>query len=406
MMCKKKLFCFVVIVFLFILPFVLGLGVSPARRTIDFVPNQVLDGSLKIINSDDVDRELVVSVRGSLADSIRLDNRRVQLKAGQKEAFIGYKLNIVQDLSPGLHVGEIVISEEMSEVSDDDTIVGATLTLVSQIYVYVLYPGKYADVVLNVDSAERSEDVLFKFSVVSKGEFDLMNVYANVDVYNEFGAKVDSFNTKSVSIKSNQKSDIIHKWDKSGVEVGRYNARVTLIYDEDSKTLEEFFQVGLKNLELNQISVSNFRLGEIVKMELLVENKWSENFERVHTQMQIYGSKKEVLADFNSPDMTIEALSKKVLVSYWDSAGMREGTYDSKVTIHYSEGKTTDTNLQLVVKSNSLEVIGLGYVLLDGGGDFDLSENMVMILLIVIGVLVLLNLLWFFILRRYMQKKS
>ena len=69
--------------------------------------------------------------------------------------------------------------------------------------------------------------------------------------------------------------------------------------------------------------------------------------------------------------------------------------------------KSIDTDLQLAVKQNSLEVIGLGYVLSESGeSGFNVSDNMVMILIIVIGILVLVNLLWFFMVRRALQRRK
>ena len=95
------------------------------------------------------------------------------------------------------------------------------------------------------------------------------------------------------------------------------------------------------------------------------------------------------------------ALSKKALVSYWDTAGVKAGTYDALVVLKYAD-QSTENDLQFKVSENSLEVIGLGYVISSGGGG---GSNTLMIILIVgIGVLILINLLWFFLFRRRLKR--
>ena len=401
-----KKFIFLTILVIFLLSNVAALGVTPARKTLDFSSNYQGKASFTIINSESKQFNLVIQTRGELANNIILNTRRVSLEATDKESTVEYTIELPSTLSPGLHIGEIVISESPEEITGEETVVGATLSVVTQVYVYVSYPGKYAEAKLNIKSANAGEDVSFIMPVVSMGEFDLVNVYANVDIFSGTNEKIDSFNTQSIQIKSGEKADIIHNW-KADVPVGNYKAVATIIYDGETINLEDTFQVGGKLLELQQITVNNFQLGEIAKMELLLENKWSETIENIHTQMQIFSTTGDILADFNSPDTSIDPFNKKVLTSFWDTAGVRKGTYDTKVIIHYAGDKTVDTDLQLIVDDNRIDVIGLGYVLSEkGGAGFNVSENLVTILIIVIGILILLNILWFLILRRYLKKKS
>jgi len=399
----RKLFFFV-LSFIFLVGIVSALGVTPGRSLVDYKEESMQQGgSFKVLNDDSKARELVIQTKGELAKNIRLDERRISFTQTDTEKVITYILNLPSDLSPGKHIGEIVISEEVGSSGDDDTIVGAVLSVVTLIEVFVPYPGKYAEAKLNIKNAGAGEDVEFIIPIVNMGEFDLTKVYANIDLYNDNGEKLDSFNTKTISIPSDGKVDLTHKW-KANVPVGSYKAIVTVIYDGESINLEGTFQVGSVSLELQQITVNNFELGQIVKMDLLVQNKWSEDFDGVYTQVQIFSSGGEILADFNSPTEKVPALQKKVLSSYWDTAGVKVGTYDTKVIIHYAGDKTVETNLKLVVKENSLEVIGLGYVLSEDGGDPGSSDTLIVILIIVIGLLILLNLVWFFVLRKALKK--
>ena len=384
---------------------VVALGVTPAKNLLEYKEGSSLSGSFKIINDDAKNRELVIGTRGEFAQNIKLDVRRVSLNSGDTEKIVSYKITVPENLKPGRHVGEIVISEEAKGPTDDNAVVGAVLSVVTQVEVFVPFPGKYAEASMFTKVADDGS-VHVTIPVINLGEFNLARVYANIDMYSDLGERIHSFNTDSIDIPADKKRDLAATW-QADVPVGSYKAIATVIYDGESTTVENTFQIGTVTLSLEQITVNNFALGDIAKMDLLVENKWSEDFDDVYTQVKIFSDSGNVLADFNSPTETVASLSKKVLSSYWDTAGVQEGTYDTTVIIHYAKSKTVETDLQLIVKENSIEVVGLGYVLSEGGdSDFDISENIVVLLIIIIGVLILLNLLWFFILRRSLKSKN
>jgi hypothetical protein len=240
------------------------------------------------------------------------------------------------------------------------------------------------------------------FPVVSAGEFDLTAVRANVEIFNKLDEKVGTFDTTTIGVPSGEKKEIVHGW-VADVPIGEYRAVASLIYDEGTINLEKIFSVGSKDLELKSIEVNSFNLGEIVKLEMLVENKWSEPISGAFTQTTIRDSNGDTVSRFDSASYVIDALSKKVFVSYWDTAGVREGTYETEVSINYAE-KSSKQNLKFEVSENDLTVIGLGYVISAEGVEDGEGDTIVLVLIIVIVLLVLINLLWFFMLRKKLKK--
>jgi len=175
-----------------------------------------------------------------------------------------------------------------------------------------------------------------------------------------------------------------------------------LIYDEGTINLEEIFTVGSKELELQEISVNGFSLGEIAKLEMLVENKWSEPISDAHIETKITNDEGDSVSSFESANYDIGALEKQVFVSYWDTAGVRAGTYDAEVSINYAD-KASKKNLQFQVEKNSLTVVGLGYVISNADDEGE-GNGLVVVLIIAIVFLVLINLLWFLLLRKRLKK--
>ena len=181
-----------------------------------------------------------------------------------------------------------------------------------------------SDFYLAVRSGGFGSGVTFVFPVVSAGEFDLTSVKANVDIYNKLNEKVASFNTNEISVPSGQKKELVHYW-KAAVPIGEYRAAASLIYDEGTLNFEEIFSVGSQELELQDIIVEDFSLGEIAKLEMLVENKWSEPISDAYIETKIMNDRGDLVSNIKSASYEVDALSKQVFISYWDTAGVREG---------------------------------------------------------------------------------
>ncbi len=400
---NKQNLLFTIFLFFIILANVSALGVTPARNTLDFNANSRNTYTFKIINSENKDIDLKITTRGDLGQYIDLAERKIHMNSDENEKEISYVLNLPSDLKPGLEIGEIVVTEDAS-VGEGENYIGATLAVVTQVYVYVPYPGKYAEAKLNVLNADSNDEVTLVVSVASKGEFDLPNVYAIVDIFTSLNEKIDTFTTETYSIKSGEKKDIIYKWNSKDAKVGKYQTKVALVYDDKVINLEDTFSIGEANIELQDLYVNDFTLGQIVKVNMLLENKWSEAIIGVHSIMDIYGKSGNKLDSIKSPDYDIEPFGKQILSSYWDTAGVNEGNYDTKITLEYGT-KKIDNDLELTVTTNEIKVYGLGYVISnDNRGDSTESDSLVTILVIVAVILILVNILWFLVLRKYIKK--
>lgn len=385
---------------LFSLSFASSLGITPARTTINFEPGLSRDIEFGVINSGGKNMGVLFTVQGELGKYISFPIKEASISSEEGSKTFSYKINLPEKLGPGLHTGEIFILEVPEGGSQAGTQVLATLAVVTQLHIYVPYPGKYANSQMVIYNANQGENVKFVFPVVSAGEFDLTSVRAQVAIFNKLDEQVGIFETDSISVESGTKKEIIYDW-KADVPIGEYRATATLIYDEGTINLEEQFSVGSKELELKEINVNGFTLGEIAKLEMLVENKWSEPISGAHIETKIKNSNGDIVSSFESASYDVAALAKQMFVSYWDTAGVRVGTYETEVSINYA-GKSSKKNLQFKVEENDLTIIGLGYVI--SAGEEGGPDTLVIVLVTVIVLLVFVNLLWFFLIRKKLAK--
>ncbi len=168
---------------IFMIGSVFALGVTPARTTVDFEKNMKRNIGFDILNSGGGEIKVVFSAQGDLAEYITLPVKE-DVISGEKKSFV-YDLNLPSELSPGLHTGEVFAMQLPSGSTSEASQILATLAVVTQVHLYVPYPGKYANAKMYIYSANVGEEVRFVIPVVSAGEFDLSSVRANVDVFNK-----------------------------------------------------------------------------------------------------------------------------------------------------------------------------------------------------------------------------
>ena len=383
---------------IFMISSVYALGVSPARTTLDFSPGMENTVDFQILNSAGKDMNILIAAQGELAEYISVSSGALNVAATEKTKQVSYEFSLPENLGPGLHTADIIILEAPNS-ADGATSVKATVAVVTQLHIYVPYPGKHANAEMKIVSS-KDGGVTFVFPVISVGEFDLTSVKVNVDIYDTAGTKIDSFITSPIEIPSGEKKEIVRAWGV-GAPSGDYVARASLIYDEGTQGFNGTFSIGDAGLVLQDIGVNDFKLGEIVKLNMLVENRWNEKIEGAYVYANILNDRGDIVSKFESAAHDIPSKSKENFEAYWDTAGVKVGTYEADIAIKHGE-ESSKNSLQFKVDENELTIIGLGYVISDGanGGE----NGLVIILIIVIVVLVLINLLWFLLLRKRLKK--
>ncbi len=388
-------------------------GITPGTHEVEFTPNLEGIHHFSLVNMNHERVRLIVYAQGELNQSISLLSNgatvpyyEFELTETDESKDIEYKVNLPSELSPGTHKGEIVVLQLPSLSPSGQAQVGAVVGVAHQFSVFVPYPGKYAEAELNIVNAEKDGEATFIIPIENKGTNDLVRIQANIDIYNKLNEKVASINSDEISIETGQRKELVVKW-KANVGVGTYRAAVTVIYDEKTLTLEGTFNVGSSTLELQQITAPNFRLGEIAKFEMLVENKWSEHISGAYSQTKVFDSSSNVIADFKSPTYDIAPLTKTIMVSYWDTGGVQTGTYNAEVFLKYAD-KSLQNNVGFEISDDHIEFTGIGYVISEGVGNSSSSStsNITKILIVAVVVLVLLNATWFLMLRKKLAKPS
>jgi hypothetical protein len=239
--------------------------------------------------------------------------------------------------------------------------------------------------------------------MINRGTETINKASAVIEIYDSLQKKIKELKTNEISLVPGQKGEAIAAWEVNA-PVGKYNAKAIINYDGKEIYVQKDFEVGELLLDLLQIYVKDFKLGGVAKFNMMVKNKWNEPITKAYAEMRVFDKEMSELADVKSATYDIPAGMQTEMNYYWDTKDISEGLYNANVILYYAE-KKTQQDLKLDVKQNSIDVIGLGYVISSesaGGGE---NKGLVTILVIIIGFLVLLNLLWFLVLRKKKMKK-
>ncbi|MFH1823163.1 MAG: hypothetical protein ABH817_00390 [archaeon] len=395
---KIEIFVLIFLVLtLLILPTVLSLGISPGRVIYDYEENAQKEVTLKLINDEGRDIEVLLYTEGELAEHINLEKKKIKIKALEREVTFKYKIKIPHLSEPGTHIANIVAREIPSE--EDQTVgVIASVAVASQLYIQVPYPGKYIEPKLDIQDSDGNTKVKFYVSAISKGEQRIARAQVHLDILTKTYEKIHTMITDYVLIEPQERYNFVLEWQPT-VPPGEYIAKATIIYDEQTVEIEKTFKIGSQLMEILSVLINDFVLGEIAKFNILVENKWSQAFENVYSQIILKDQADKTIADTKSASDTVEGLAKKDLVAFWDSAGVDPGTYSGLIRLHYA-GKQAEHEIEANIQNNKMTVSlpGITAQVVSSGKK---GSGTTTLLIIGIVLLILVNLMWFF----YFKKK-
>lgn len=389
-----------ILVMILLMKNVLAIGITPGRISLDYLPGKAKSFKVEIINNQHKNFNAVVYVKGELKDYIKLDKEIIEVRQSQYLVPVTFKVNL-PDLEPGMHQTDLVIlelpeefiSETEGVVSDLRTLVSATIAVASTITVDVPYPGKYLKIDLDVSEANAGDYINFIIPLYNLGEENIDNVNAEIFILGATNEEIARLDTNSLSIKSKEKRELVASW-KANVNPGKYRAKVKVNYDGNVAKIEKNFGVGDLFIDIIDIKVNNFKLGDIAKFEVLTESKWNEDISGVYSELLI-SKDNLVIANVKSASYEVKALSKQYIDIYWDTARVKEGSYDARIILHY-RGKTTEKPLKAKIGLNQLSLEFLGKAIYQKKE----SKGKGTAITLLVIVLIIINVSWFIYLRR------
>jgi hypothetical protein len=371
--------------------------------TVYFEPGLERSVTFTIINNERKDFTAFVYAEGDLKDYVTSDVNIVEFRETDESKPFTYRFRLPEKIEkPGDHWAKIVVMEMPAGMKEGEQIVMATTAVIHQLKVRVPYPGKYADLGLEIHEAEPNETVKFFIKIYNLGEEDIYKAFATIDILGPTNEKIATLESEEISIESRRAGEVIVPWE-ANVNPGVYHAVVTVNYDGKIARTGEDFGVGRLRIDVLDVRVRSFILGGVAKFEIGVENKWNQRVSDVYAEMVMNDQEGDRIASFKSASVDIGALQRSTLYAYWDTEGVEKGTYDAKLIFHHAD-KTLEKLLKTYVESEGIrnEIIGVTAKAITRKGEMGPGVDVLVPLVL---ILIMINIGWFFYSRRRKEKK-
>jgi len=402
-----------ILLVLVLLPQITALGVAPSREVVEYSTVQKTI-TVSVINTNHKDMRIAIYPQGDLSEYVTIDTPTIFIKAEEAEKEFTYTIALPANMDPGRHELDIVVLELPQTFIDSDSntivteeqaivfkdkekgsLIGATTAIIHQLFINVPYPGKFAEGQLYVSSGNLEEPVTFTMSVFNRGEEDITAI-GRVRILGPTNEEIASLQSESKKIGPKEEASLIVQWT-SAENPGLYHVEAIVNYDDKQFTLKRNFNVGKHQISIKDIDVQDFRLGDIAKLDIEVENEWNQKMENVYAMIRVLDEAGSLVTQFSTSSISINPQSTDVIHGYWETQGLSIGTYTLNVVLHYGT-QQVEKFFETVVSLDEVNIKSFSKI----GGQVVTKESgsgMSMLIIIVV-VLVLINIGWFVYLRR------
>lgn len=326
-----------------------ALGVTPGRIALNFEPNAEHTATVKVVNSEKKAMDIAITAEGELSKYIEFNETRFRLNENEGERYISYKFKLPDRFyTPGLKEGKVIISQ-LPENTNGELVIGATVSVVSQLTVQVPYPDKYAEANFDVDI--KGNEVRLHIFVRGLGEKTIENAKATIIVENK-GVEVAN---KEQYLGSLDTFEIAEMLDIEQLNKGDYIATAIVDYDGRLLKFEKEFSIG-SLLEPLGISVNpGFKLGGIAELNLLLSNEHNFDIKNAVSRLILQDSNGNSVIDVRGITFDLGAKKQDVAKLYLNTEDLRAGTYIGKLILTYGE-MTVEKPLKVILAADKIEV--------------------------------------------------
>jgi len=344
---SSALMLLLILIFLLNSQLAFGLGASPATKTLTFEPNSVVELELNVLNPEQSDTQVSLSVLGELKDFIFIENPIVSIKAQNYKNPFKVIIRFPSEIEPGVHSSYVRISPLLPPESQN-TIVAVIVPQI-RINVRAPYPAKYADVSLIITEVDEGTPVPISVLFDNLGSEDIQRAGANIELYAPAGELLESISTNEISIVKNtlgearaQLSPLLRK--------GAYRALAKAYYDGFEKSTESNFTIGVPIIKVKELMPKKLVRDEINKLTFKVSSDWN-------TELTASGliSINKIESEF--PLFTINPGEQKTVTGFFDTIGLEPGEYALTIKLAYADQvRTYNFPVSIGEKAEVLEI--------------------------------------------------
>ncbi|MBN2142402.1 hypothetical protein JW711_03660 [Candidatus Woesearchaeota archaeon] len=314
-----------------------ALGVSPAKKTVYFEPNQTVELNFKVINSDALDVPVFLNALGDLQDRMFFSEGN-KLLLQKDVGIMSFKvfLNLPEEMSPGVHTTYIKLTPQFPSTGN---MLRAFAAPMIPVLVRVPYPSKYAEVDLAIQEVDEGTAVPVLLEFDNLGSEDIAVAEGSVTLINlaETGTAGEESLIGSTAVLECPKISVgANSYGKTACEPtqalrsGEYLAQVRSHYDNTHVDFDRNVSIGKPIVRVTHLATRNILTKRINTVVFGVRSEWNREllvtgFIRIdgfQTEMPLVtlapGEEKEVIGYFDATDTTPGLKNMSIMLGYAD----------------------------------------------------------------------------------------
>ncbi|MCX8158969.1 MAG: hypothetical protein N3D20_01610 [Candidatus Pacearchaeota archaeon] len=372
---KKEIYlAFIVgVTFILFVKNVSALGIMPAIREFNFEPGKRYTITYTIINEDSK-REINLYVGGDFAKYASLS----------KKSFIGSDSFSVTINLPDKwdKPGKNILTVGAKETPKEDEMISTVIAIEAVVYIYVPYPGKYIDAILNIPNCNVGDIVPVEIRIINRGTETIVP-QIRLNFYDKEKNLVYQTEFEQKTIESGIEKVFNKVIDSSEFKPGDYLVEAVIDYANDKKILNKTFRVGSLSINVKNFT-KKIESGGLKKYYIDIESLWNDYITKIYADVNVSNS--TFSTTFRTPPNDLPGWGERRLEGYLDTTGMI-GKYNSEIILYF-EDKNMSINGELEVYKEKR-----------------FNNTLLIIVAIIIG-LVIISVIYYLIIRWKIQKKK
>jgi|GEM_PF-4229449 len=324
-----------ILVLLILTSSVFALGIRPAKTTINFEPDLEKEYVFYIVNNENQPLTITLKADGLLKDYISFEKQEITLIPEESLKEVKFKVSLPQALTPGLNLGEIIVTETQSKITGAMTgMISANLQLIHKIFVIAPYPEKYVDVDIKLRMRDIESDIITE--IRNSGTQNLNEVLTLIEVFNN-NKKIKELKTPPLALEPAQTKQYYLTLGHDELPNGEYDVDVQVWYDNEELKVTRKLLAGEPKIEV--LNLEKFFLEkEINDLKIEVQSQWNKEIKDIYADIVVQRNGQTLYSD-KTVAFNLKAEENKVIKTYIDATNIEAGEADLYITFHHNEKK-------------------------------------------------------------------
>jgi hypothetical protein len=373
---------------------VLAIGIAPGHVDLLFEPGSEQRVTLKLLNQEKEEMQVVLYAQGELAPYISFDTTNIVFSPAETEKYAYYTIKTPSKFDrQGTHTANIVALAMPISGNSEGVGMGANVAIVSKLNLIVPYSGKYAELTLFSPNFEEGMPSNFAVEVRNLGTEDLFSGQVVIDIYGPTNSKIATLTGDSFQLASKQSMVVAIDWTPD-IGPGNYRAVASLVFDGGNAKDEKAFSIGQFAIEIADITVRDFKLGGIAMFDILLENRWNERIPGVYGVVEVRDEAGKTYTQFKTASVDIGSKEKNTIQAYWDTKSVGPGKYKLDIVLNYL-GKQSEKIFDIRVSADKIDTSLGGMAVTETAQAKEPVLQGIYILTFLVIVLIVINVLMF-----------